>query len=210
MSRIYEEVVCPQDKRALHVFPSWIAETFYLAGGTALALQLGHRYSYDFDFFAPVDFDPERIEIDLEKIGRFIVFEKGKGTLELAWNETRISLLHYPYPVLEWGPKWENIRLASILDIGLMKLMAVASRGSRKDFVDLFFLSQLVALESLFFNLPRKYGRTSYNLYHIVKSLAYFEDARQEPMPSMIRLCDWQEVEEFFRKAQVCIAEKFF
>lgn len=209
MSSIYENVVRPQDKEVLHVFPFWIAKDFYLVGGTALGLQLGHRYSYDFDFFTSIDFDPEDLELDFRKSGHLVVFEKKKGTFEMAIENTRISFLHYPYPVLEWGPRWEGIRLASILDIGLMKMMAIASRGSKKDFVDLFFITHVIAMETLFSNLSKKYAGSDSNLYHIVKSLAYFDDAREEPMPPMIRQCDWREVEEFFRKTQGMIADKF-
>ena len=97
--------------------------------------------------------------------------------------------------------------IASIRDIALMKLVAIAGRGSRKDFADLFLILQNPpTLESYFDMLPEKYGASRINTYHILKSLTYFDDAEIEPMPHMLVPFDWEECKAFFiRQARAIV-----
>ncbi|MEW5783747.1 MAG: nucleotidyl transferase AbiEii/AbiGii toxin family protein [Bacillota bacterium] len=99
-------------------------EKSYLAGGTALALMLGHRESIDFDWFSPVDFDPEALASNLSRLGRLEITETTKGTLHSILDGIRVTWLHYPNPLmadLVQPPDMQGLALASLLDIGLMK-----------------------------------------------------------------------------------------
>mgnify|MGYP001588226550 CR=1 FL=1 len=133
--------------------------TFYLAGGTALALYLGHRRSRDFDFFRPKEFAPQDLLSVLRETG-------------------------------ELDPE----------DIAAMKLAALAGRGSRKDFVDLYFHArQVVPLERVFELFREKYRGVSVDPYHLLRSLTFFDDADAEAMPELLTEVTWEEIKAFFR-----------
>lgn len=167
---------------------------FYLGGGTALALQLGHRESEDLDFFTQKDFEPQKLQIQLERIGKLGNVELAKGTLNCFLDDIKLQFLHYPYPLLENKIEWEGIYLSSALDIACTKLITVSVRGSKKDFVDVYFLLQKYELPFLLRKLEKKYKKVDYNLPSILKSLVYFEDAEGQPMPRMHKKVVWEKV----------------
>lgn len=173
---------------------------FYLAGGTALAIQLGHRVSVDLDFFIQKEFNPENLlqEFNKAKIEiSQVTFEK--NTLYGFIQKTQLSVMYYPYSLLEEFVNYEGINLASILDIALMKLTAIMSRGSKKDFVDLFYILKEYSFDELMHNFDIKYKDTDFNVYHIMKSLVFFNDADQDPDPKMLKDFNWEEIKEFFQ-----------
>ena len=87
--------------------------------------------------------------------------------------------------------------LADPRDIAVMKLVAIGGRGSRKDFVDLYFFLQAGgSLESLLDLARRRFERVDYNEYHLLKSLAYFADAEEEPMPRLLRKASWPAIRQ--------------
>ena len=113
---------------------------FYLTGGTALSLLLGHRESEDLDWFNQSDFDPVSLQPKLEAI----------GSLTNAYiNGVKVQFLGYPYPLLEPLISWQNIKISSLTDIACTKLQTIGMRGSKKDFIDLFFLLKQFSLEGL-------------------------------------------------------------
>jgi len=140
MAAMYKHIIREGDWKLIESFPEHFFEPFYLAGGTGLALQIGHRYSNDFDFFTDQNFNNESIKQILASVGTFQLFQDKEGTVEGSVNNTRLSFFHYPYPLIDETIFVGRLELASILDIALMKLSALSSRGSRKDFVDLYFL----------------------------------------------------------------------
>jgi hypothetical protein len=174
---------------------SWIKD-FYMAGGTALALQIGHRESIDFDFFTQKEFDHRFIISELEKLGEFEIFHEADQTVNGRLNGIRISFFYYKYKVLNDFLIYKNIKLASLFDIALMKLEAISGRGSRKDFIDLYFLLSHFNLEEIYNNYHKKYGTGRDNKYHLLKSLAYFEDAEREKIPNMLIEIDWEEIKK--------------
>ncbi len=184
----------------------------YLAGGTGLALMLGHRESVDFDWFTPHEFDPQGVYLRLSQIGKVMVTETTKGTFHGFVDGVRATWLHYPNPLLKPRVKTGDLpgfHLASLLDIGLMKLVALSQRGARKDFIDLYFICrQGFDLENLIRLLPEKYPEVEINYYHVVKSLSYFEDAEREVMPKMRLDLDWKKVKIFFLEAQKTILKQ--
>jgi hypothetical protein len=169
---------------------------FYLSGGTSLALQIGHRESQDLDFFNQNDFQPELIQRELESIGKLKDITLDRGTLNCFLDNVKLQFLYYPYKLLEPKIIWENISLSSKLDLALTKLITISSRGNKKDFIDMYFLLKEYDLQNLFVKLKDKYSNSDYNETHILKSLVYFVDADQEPMPRMHKEIDWEIIKE--------------
>jgi predicted nucleotidyltransferase component of viral defense system len=167
---------------------------FYLAGGTCLALQIGHRRSIDFDFFIPVEFDTSTIINRLTQIGNYQRDNEEKNTINGSLDGVRISFFGYHYDIIGDFITFNKIRLAGLKDIAAMKLEAIAGRGSKKDFIDLYFLLQQYNLEEIFSFHALKYGIGLSNQYHHLKSLVYFADAETEAMPVMIKPLNWNNV----------------
>ena len=134
---------------------------FYLAGGTCLALQIGHRRSLDFDFFIPEDFDTSSIIGKLTQIGAYQRDNEEKNTINGSLNDVRISFFGYKYKIIDDFKIYKNIRLAGLKDIAAMKLEAITGRGSKKDYVDMFFLLQKLLLQKYSPFIPRNTGQVS-------------------------------------------------
>lgn len=173
---------------------------FYLAGGTGLALQLGHRRSVDFDWFRsqPID-DPLRLAADLKTPSfRLTVDRVEKGTLHASAKRVRVSFLEYSYPQLQPFVEVAGLRLAAPEDIAAMKLAAVAQRGSKKDFVDIFALGQRFALADMLGFYRAKYGLK--DVGHVLVALAYFDDADRERLPTLLRRWEWSTMKAAIRR----------
>jgi len=171
-------------------------KSFYLAGGTALALQLGHRQSIDLDFFSDQKFDNEKIKRALAPLGKLKIIAEEKDTLHVAVNNVLISFLYYPYPLLNKKILVDKIFLTPWQDIAAMKLSAIASRGSKKDFIDLYFILQKISLTELFSIFAKKYKGLDYSTGHLLKSLVYFPDADKEPLPKMLAKISWPKIKK--------------
>jgi len=169
---------------------------WYLAGGTCLALYLGHRQSFDFDFFLPADFNTSVIVNILTRIGRYERSNDEKNTVNGMLNGVKISFLGYKYDMIEDFGSFEGVKLAGIRDIAAMKLEAITGRGSKKDFVDMYFLLKQFSLEEIFSFHALKYGVGLNNQYHHLKSLVYFNDADEEAMPIMTSPLNWEKVKK--------------
>lgn len=184
----------------------------YLAGGTALALILGHRESVDLDWFSPSSFDSEVLARQLSNMKPFEVNETSKGTLHGILDNVRVTWLYYPNPLLDHlitSSEMPNLKLASLKDIGVMKLAALSHRGSAKDFVDLYRMQQEgLELEDLIKLMPVKFPEAKINYYHIVKSFSYFDDAELEPLPKMHAPFSWQKLKHFFLEEQTRLLKK--
>jgi predicted nucleotidyltransferase component of viral defense system len=178
---------------------------FYLAGGTCLALQIGHRKSIDFDFFIQADFETSSLINILTQIGSYARENEEKNTINGTLNGVRISFFGYHYDIIDVFKSYNNIQLAGLKDIAAMKLEAIAGRGSKKDFIDLYFLLQQYSLEDIFSFHTMKYGIGLSNQYHHLKSLVYFSDADSEAMPVMIHPLKWNDVKEQI----ISIAKRF-
>lgn len=189
------QVITPAAFRLLATLGSnRLLTKFYLAGGTALALQLGHRKSIDLDFFIPTTFSTKKLKAQLRTIATCTIVLEEEDTLIVNFSGTKASFFTYRYPMLYALRKEYSAKLADIRDIACMKLDAVAGRGSKKDFVDLYFLLQQYSLTELLRLFEKKYASASYNLAHILKSLVYFRDADKEAMPYMFTSVLWKEV----------------
>jgi hypothetical protein len=202
----FKNAVRPADLEILEALSGIVGPSFYLAGGTALSLYLGHRYSYDLDFFSPQPFLNDLLRREAEALGTFEVFADSRGTLEGRIGETRVTFLEYRYPMIESPSDFGSAKLASIRDIAAMKLSALSSRGSRKDFLDLFFIKDFMEWPGILDDFKMKFAGSGYGLIHVVRSLAWFEEAEKEPMPVMIKACSWGDVKRYFSELQKVLA----
>ena len=169
---------------------------FYLTGGTALSLLIGHRESQDLDFFNQKNFEPELVQKKLETVGNLKSVAIEAGTLNCFLDNVKFQFLYYPYRLLEAKIEWENIYLSSKLDLACTKLITISARGSKKDFIDIYFLLKEFDLQLLFEKLKEKYPKIDYNEAHILKSLVYFVDADEQPLPRMHQEVTWEKIKE--------------
>ena len=154
-----------------------------------MALQLGHRFSIDLDLFTVKDFTKHELTETLQKHFTVQITGEFHNTLNLFINSVKVDLISFKYPLLRAIQTVDGIRIMGLEDICSMKLAAVAQRGSKKDFFDLYFLLEHFPINEMFQNFQRKFPST--DLFHITKSLIYFEDADPEPDPVLVKMVDW-------------------
>jgi len=172
----------------------------YLAGGTALALHLGHRISVDLDFFTRQVFDEKTLSGELNELPEF----KEEGTAwRTVWGkigQTRFSLFYYQFPLIKKPVNFEGIKVLQKEDIAAMKVHAIEDRGTKRDFFDLFFLAKEFSLDQMLKFYDQKYKTLKDHFYSILRSLDYFADAEKEDVdPKMLIPVSWEEVKKFFR-----------
>jgi hypothetical protein len=172
---------------------------FFLAGGTALALQIGHRKSVDLDLFTNVDFDSDLILAKLLNDYNPTVLLKMPQTLICTINQIKVDFIRYRYPLIRPLKELQGIRMAETDDIAPMKLDAITGRGSKKDFFDLFFLLKLYKITALLDLYKEKYSHQT--VFHVIRSMAYFKDAENDPDPLIVgEKVGWTEVKKAISK----------
>ena len=170
-----------------------------LVGGTSLALQIGHRKSIDIDLFGLLNVDFDALTDELKTIGDVIVLGNSKNIHTYLIDEIKVDIVHYEYPWLKDKIVSDEIHLAAIEDIAAMKLSAIIGRGSKKDFIDLYYILQQFDVAQLMSFYGQKFSDGSSFL--VLKSLVYFEDADNEAMPLMFEDLSWEEVKITIQKA---------
>ena len=170
-----------------------------LVGGTSLALQYGHRNSIDLDFFGTIDDDPLSIRECLETIGHVSVLKETKSIRIYDLDKVKIDFVDYSrYQWLTEAITEDGLRLASPKDIAAMKVNAIEGRGTRKDFVDIYFLLQHYSLDEILGFYQEKYPEHS--VFRALMSLSYFEDAEKQMMPKMFSKVSWDEMKAYIIK----------
>jgi len=213
MVNLYENAITPACQQGLDYLrhQPFIGD-FYLAGGTALALQIGHRISTDLDWFSTQRrlLAPEREQIGLALggSGQFEVVSEQDGLLFTQLFGTDVSFIYQHHPLLEPTVEYRGVHLASPADIGLMKLAAINSRGTRRDFIDVYCLRESVTLERLLELAPVKYTDRPSFLVVAVRALAYFEDAEGQPIPGLLRPVEWADVRAYCESAARRLARR--
>jgi len=208
------ETISPDMHRLLGWFGGHeIANRFYLAGGTALALQIGHRRSMDLDFFSETDeihahTRQELIHIFSERSAQ--VIEAVDGNLLLLVDGLHAGFFSYGYPLLEPAKIIENVRLASLLDIGLMKMDAIIGRGNRKDFYDLYFIVQQIPLQDLHQAGKKKYPQVRDFPLMALEGLLQFKQADRDLQPQLFGDMPWESVKRFFTEQGKMIGAHWF
>jgi hypothetical protein len=195
--KIRLEVLGRTQERVLRKLgPVLAIEHFYLGGGTAVALHLGHRRSLDLDWFTGEKFGDPLLRGVQERGIPLVVRQIDRGTV----HGVRVSLLEYRYACLREAvrPPGLAVSIASLPDLAAMKLAAVAQRGAKKDFVDLYALApRFIPLSRMVGYYQRKYG--TLNVGHLLYSLTYFDEAEGERMPQMLWRTDWRTIKKALR-----------
>jgi nucleotidyltransferase AbiEii toxin of type IV toxin-antitoxin system len=166
------------------------------------ALQIGHRISTDLDWFTHshllLSQERDTIRVSLAKTNAFDVIREQDGQIYARIVGADVSFIYQPHPLVEPAVQYEGVRLASPIDIGLMKLAAINSRGTRRDFVDLYCLRNLVSLEKLLELAETKYADRPSFVDISARALAYFVDAEQQPMPRLFwKDVDWADIVKY-------------
>lgn len=198
----------------LKAVPSMAA--FYLAGGTAVAVHLGHRISLDLDFFSV------RPDVDLEAIKEPVrrafaevsTLAQTDAAVQLLCDGAPVDLVRYPYPPLRAIERTtDGVAVASLLDLATMKLGALSRRGLRRDFWDLAEIVRQggVSLEEACRAYRERYGVAEADLYHVLRALTWFEDAERDPVfPTGLTEAGWRDIKAFFvRAAPPLLAARF-
>lgn len=164
----------------------------YLVGGTALALQIGHRLSIDLDLFS--DELPDKQEflnelgIEVEQISSQSYY------YALMIEGVKVDILKFPYGLTMPMLILDNIRMASLEDIAAMKIISISNRGAKKDFIDLSFLLDRFTLSQIFQVYVQKTGRDL--PFYVLRGLSFFDDAEEDVTPTMLIPRSWESVKE--------------
>lgn len=193
------------NKKRIDILPFLKAfkKDFYLAGGTGLALQLGHRDSVDFDFFSLKEIDTKKLFLRIKDIFKGHSIKKVqdlKNTLTVFIDEDiKLSFFTYDYQLIDKLIDEPYFKIASIKDIACMKLSAIVSRASNKDYIDLYYILQEISLKEILKCLEKKMPELEINL--VLKSLIYFKDIEKEKIRfKNNRNIDFKQIKDFFQK----------
>jgi predicted nucleotidyltransferase component of viral defense system len=167
-----------------------------LVGGTALALQYGHRESVDLDFFGTIDLAV--VSNKLQLFGDVKKLKESKNINVFVVNDIKVDFVNYTYPWIDEPVVEDGLTLASPKDIAAMKIAAITGRGSKKDFVDLYYLLNHYSIEEMMSFYMEKYPDATKIL--ALKSLLYFTDADEQPMPKMMNQISWEEVKRSIKE----------
>ena len=216
MKQFYLKVL---NKNQAEIFPklSFLKkEKFYLAGGTALALQIGHRTSIDFDFYSQRRFDPPDLYKKIETVFKEAVQKTAqeKNTLFCTVNKVDFSFFWYEYPLIQPLKLIKKVPVASLEDITAMKLIAISHRPVKRDYIDIFYLLRVFNLEKMFSFVKKKYP--NFNQYFSLRALTYFDDVKDKEDKRPIKILDknfsWkkakQKIFEEVKKYQLAMLKK--
>ena len=163
-----------------------------LVGGTALALQYGHRSSIDLDLFGKIDIDGYELQSILSKYGVLKVENETKIIHQYYIDNIKVDVVNYPFEWISPIIEEDGIRLASPIDIAAMKVNAIEGRGTKKDFIDMYMLLQHYSLKEIIAFYQQKYP--NYSIFRALRSLTYFEDAEDQFMPRMFIEDTWEDM----------------
>jgi hypothetical protein len=175
---------------------------FYLVGGTALALKIGHRKSIDIDLFSNFNFDAGRILDNLSADFPFKLFFSANNTIKGSIDQVQVDIIAHRYPLVCEPLNIENILMLSVEDIVAMKLNAISTSGQRvKDFIDIYYLLEEYPVAEMISFYKKKYSQ--YNEVNVLKSLTWFEDVDLSEWPVLLKApkLQWDTVKKRILKA---------
>lgn len=183
--------------------PFLVRSAWYLGGGTALALQVGHRQSVDLDFFTPqARFQERNLEHQLFETGHWKTTFRQRGTIYGILKDARVSFIAYPF--FQPSPKRVHcgyLRMLTPPDIAAMKIIAISQRGRKRDFVDLYwYVTNQESIDVVIKRAVSRYPGQEKNMHHILKSLTYFDDAEHDPMPTLFFRATWKGIKKYFQQ----------
>jgi len=208
------ETLPNQTKKALDFLSGekWLKESkWYLAGGTALALQVGNRKSVDLDFFTEEkNFNEKQLLAHFADNKNWQTDVEDKNTIYGQLLKSKISFIAYPFFVPRQESLWHgSVRVLNKIDIAVMKITAISQRGRKRDFFDLYWCAKnLEPLQEIIKRLKVQYPLIAHDYHHILKALVYFEDAEDDPPPEIFFRASWSEVKKFFITEVPVIADK--
>jgi len=208
---MFTKTLLPDTVRAIKLVSKVpIVKNSYLAGGTALALRLGHRISIDLDFFTLEELEENVLLADLEQLPEF---KKDGVAWRTVWGiiqNTKFSLFYYKYPLLEKTDAYMGIKIASLKDIAAMKIIAIGDRGTKRDFIDLYFLTKIYTTDEMLEFYDMKFGDLDEKAYHLIRSLDYFADADVDTqLPKMLIDIDWENIKKFFHQESMRLSKVY-
>jgi hypothetical protein len=182
---------------------------FYLAGGTAVALHLGHRISYDLDFFNPKTFDGLLLKRIISNLGNYKDTFSNENNMIGIFNGTRLSFIYYKSEMTGEFLNFAGIKIAAIEDLIAMKIEAISQRGKKRDFIDLFAMmkNSAMTLSDVMSLYRKKYKGFNINEIHVLKSFIFFADAEKDQMPELKLPIQWTEVKSFFNSQKIYISK---
>lgn len=188
--KYYLKILDQNQKEVLPKLNFLSKEGFYLAGGTALALQIGHRTSVDFDFYVQKHFDAKELAGEIENIfkdGARVTLRE-KDTVFVNISRVDCSFFWYQYPLVEKTENVMGIQVASCRDIAAMKLIAISHRPVKRDYIDIYYLLEKFSLKDMFSFVSKKYP--NFDQYFAFRALTYFEDIGEREKKRSIRVLD--------------------
>ena len=196
---MHPEALKPENKKILPQLAKF--SEFYLVGGTALALQIGHRISIDFDFFAKKEIDHKL----LDKVKHVFPNSKIKPTinnldeLTLFVGKVKLTFLYYPFGILLSPKKYQGIKLLSIAEIAASKACTIGKRGSYKDYVDLYYIisGEYCSLEKII-ELAKKKYKDEFNARLFLEQLIFIEDITDTNIIFLKKKITKKEIKSFF------------
>lgn len=195
---MFEKILTPKTKTLLkRLGPEDLPKGTYLGGGTAIALHLGHRHSVDLDFFTPTEFVETQWGQKLKNELGFKLTQRDWQTLIGTVAGVKISLFGYKYKLIRKPAILYRVSVALLPDLAAMKLETVIGRGTKRDFVDIYFLAQKYGLWKIFEFYQEKYGNLEERELMIKKGLIFFEEADKEEMPAMLIRVGWNEIKRW-------------
>ncbi|MBU4332533.1 nucleotidyl transferase AbiEii/AbiGii toxin family protein [Patescibacteria group bacterium] len=201
IDKLYPEILSKSQKEILETLSFFKKYKFYLAGGTALALQIGHRTSVDFDFYKETKIRPLILLSEFKK--NFIntkikITEATSSDFRTVIRNVDLTAFYYPYPLIRDFVKFSDINLASVEDITAMKIIAIVQRGRQRDFFDIYYLLKRYTLGQILEFVQEKHPE--YDIYTCLRALIYFQDADGEGRDTRIKLFDktatWSKVKK--------------
>ncbi len=160
---------------------------FHLVGGTALALQIGHRNSIDIDLFTQSEFIvSELVENLREFFGVTPTFQREKNTLLTVIEDIKVDFIRHNFPMINTLIKEEGISMFSLEDIAAMKVHAITNSGKRlKDFIDIYYLLEHFSIYEIIGFYAQKYP--NYNPMIGLRAISYFGDIDPQIDPPKLR-----------------------
>jgi hypothetical protein len=172
---------------------------FNLAGGTSMALQMGHRESVDLDLFGNCPFEPSEILQSVSVCGKVTILHQTRNILMLNIEGVKVEIVNYQYELLKEPQLTDELRLLSLEDISTMKLAAITGRGKKRDFFDLYFLMQKFSLSEIFGFYRKKYPDG--NVWLVSRSITYFDDADNDLDIKPFDKTSWKAIKNHIVKA---------
>lgn len=197
-----EYILNPKQKAILTCLDFLSATSLYMGGGTALALQLGHRTSEDFDLYSPEKFDVGSLKnLFLEKIPETEVLdEHADGTLQLRIEGVDVSVFYSPYKLIGKLVEFNPVKLAGLEDIAASKIVAVVQRARQRDFIDIYYLSEKMGFGKVLDCAYRKFPWYKESPGIVLRALRYFSEADADAEAGRVKLLDRSVTWEMVKK----------